>query len=74
MKGWYKLNCDGSCHGNLGIAGEGVCCSVESQIIFAFYEYYGIQTSMVAKTKAILSGLKHLASFPITAVWIEVDP
>lgn len=43
----------------------GFCRSSVVNIVFSFYEYYGVQSSLVAKTRAVLSGLKYLSSFPI---------
>lgn len=51
----------------------GVCRSFNSKIRFAYYEFYGIKTSLEAELLGLLSGLKHPADIIVEAVWIELD-
>lgn len=46
--------------------------SSTSTILLAYYEYYGILSSIVAETRAVLSGLLLLPP-SVTAIWLELD-
>ncbi|CAI9777356.1 unnamed protein product [Fraxinus pennsylvanica] len=57
-KGWYKLNTDGCCPGNLGICGaEGIILNEKGDIVIAFAENLGKGTNNGAELLALLYGL-----------------
>src|SRR4051812_6902785 len=70
---WMKLNCDGASRGNPGFSGGGgVCRSSKGSILMAYYEYYGVYSSLVAETRAVLSGRKLLGN-SFLAIWLDLD-
>ena len=71
---YAKLNVDGASKGNPGHSGGGgVIRSSTGKILFAFHNYYGINTSLFAETKALLDGLKFCNRMGLSQVEVETD-
>lgn len=71
---WAKINCDGSSRGNPGHSGGGgLLHDHKGEMILAYGNYYGINTSLFAKTKALCDGLEMANNNRISQLWVEVD-
>lgn len=69
-----KLNTDGVSRGNPGVAaGGGIFRDLNGNIIYAFGNFYGEETNMMAEARAALDGLLLAWEFGIFSVWLEVD-
>lgn len=70
--GWTKVNTDGACKANPGMAATGgVMRDNHSKFIAAYASFLGPQTSVIAEAKAILMGTCFAKSLNITHLWIE---
>lgn len=70
---WLKFNCDGASRGNPGSSGGGgICRTSNGTFHIAFHEYFGMCSSMVAETRAVLSALQ-LLDFSVVFLWLELD-
>lgn len=71
---WVKLNCDGTSRGNSGYAGGGtVLRDNKGDLIIAYENYYGVDSSVYAETRAVLDGLRLAKGKNISHLWIELD-
>lgn len=59
--GWFKLNSDGCSKGNPGESGGGcILRDDKGSMIWALTFYFGVQTNMVADTRALFNGVKNV--------------
>uniref|UniRef100_A0A7N2KK54 RNase H type-1 domain-containing protein n=1 Tax=Quercus lobata TaxID=97700 RepID=A0A7N2KK54_QUELO len=74
LRGWYKLNTDGSSLGNSGAAGGGgVIRDASSAWIRAFSINIGSTTSFLAELWALRDGLIMCKELQLHAVEVELD-
>ena len=74
VKGWRKLNIDGSSLGNPGrVGGGGLICDEEGNWVLGFSRQIGITSSFIAETWALKDGLMLCVERNFTAVVIEMD-
>lgn len=70
---WIKLNYDGASPGNPGPSrGGGVYRSHKGSILLAYCDFYDVISSLIAKTRAMLFGLKLLDNSSFV-IWLELD-
>ncbi|KAL0456102.1 UNVERIFIED_CONTAM: hypothetical protein Slati_0949400 [Sesamum latifolium] len=63
---WFKLNCDSALKGNLGDACMGgMLRNNQGKLIFALYDFLGIQSNTYAELFALVRGLELAMEFAI---------
>lgn len=70
----FSLNVDGAAKGNPGHCGGGGCLrGSNGELVHGFSYYYGIGTSLMAETRALLDGLRmgEKSGLPITVIYSD---
>lgn len=71
---WVKIITDGASKGNPGMAAAGeILRNNSSNLVGAFVELLGNQTSVFSEAKSILLGLRFAKNLGHQLVWVETD-
>lgn len=70
--GYYKLNTN-VLVSTSKFTGRGILWDIFGKVIFAFHKEFGDKDVLVAKTKALLTGLQFIADQGLKNIVVEVD-
>ncbi|XP_058111206.1 uncharacterized protein LOC131254225 [Magnolia sinica] len=74
LRGFLKLNVDGSSRGNPGLSGgRGVCRDHHGNLIFAFHRNYGLTLNTIAEAQAMLNGITSYSKLGLRSIIVESD-